>query len=109
MEEKLHNRRSPLIPSSPDVRETFSEPAECSKSNQGNTEIMEMLVSMKKEMDEKEKMWEQQLELAIRAGLSGWAGPIPGQGYSQAGSGRALLKPGCHFSGPARLYIGPTG
>ena len=29
------------------------------------------------------------LELAIRAGLSGWVGPIPGQGYSRAGSGRA--------------------
>ena len=60
MEEKLYIRRRSLIPSSPDVRETFSEPAECSKSNQGNTEIMEMLVSMKKEMDEIEKMWEQQ-------------------------------------------------
>ena len=58
VEDEMHNRRSPLIPSPPDVRETFSEPAECSKSNQGIAEIMDMLVSMKKEMEEKEKRWE---------------------------------------------------
>ena len=29
------------------------------------------------------------VELPIRAGLSGRAGPIPGQGYSRAGLGRA--------------------
>ena len=56
----MHNRRSPILHSPPNVRETFSEPAECFKSNQGNVEIMEMLVSMKKEMEEREKMWEQQ-------------------------------------------------
>ena len=54
VEEEMHNRRSL------DVRETFSEPAKCSRNNQGNTEIMEMLVSMKTEMEEREKMWEQQ-------------------------------------------------
>ena len=51
----MQNRRNPLIPSPLDVRETFSEPAECSKSNQGNAEIMDMLVTMKKEMEEREK------------------------------------------------------
>ena len=60
IEEEMHNRRSPILHSPPNVRETFSEPAECSRSNQGNDEIMEMLVSMKKEMEEREKMWEQQ-------------------------------------------------
>ena len=44
----------------PNVRETFSEPVECSRNYQGNTGIMEMLVTMKKEMEEREKMWEQQ-------------------------------------------------
>ena len=47
----------------PNVRETFSEPVEYSRSNQGNVEIMEMLVSMKKEMKEREKRWEQQQKI----------------------------------------------
>ena len=58
-EEEMQNRRSPILYSPPNVREIFSEPAEYSRSNQGNVEIMEMLVSMKKEMEEREKMWEQ--------------------------------------------------
>ena len=56
-------RRSPLIPSPHDVREIFSGPAKCSKRNQGNAEIMDMLVSMKKEMEEREKRWEQQQKI----------------------------------------------
>ena len=36
-EEEMHNRKSPMIHSPPKVREIFSEPAECSRSNQGNT------------------------------------------------------------------------
>ena len=56
VEEEMQSRRSPLIHSPLKVRQTFFEPAECSRSNQGNIEIMEMLVSMKKEMDEREKM-----------------------------------------------------
>ena len=59
-EDKMQNIRSPLINSPPNVRETFSEPAECSRSNEGNAEIMNMLVSIKKEMEKREKMWEQQ-------------------------------------------------
>ena len=55
--------RSPLIHSPPDAREIFFEPTECSRNNQGNKEIMEMLVSMKKEMEEKEKRWEQQQKI----------------------------------------------
>ena len=63
VEDEMHNKRSPLIPSPSDVRETFFELAECSRSNQGNAEIMEMLVSMKNEMEEREKMWEQQQKI----------------------------------------------
>ena len=62
-EDEMQSRRSPLIHSPPNVRENFSEPVECSRSNQGNTEIMEMLVSMKKEMEEREKIWEQQQKI----------------------------------------------
>ena len=36
-EEEMQSRRSPIIHSPPKVRETFVEPAECSRSNQGNT------------------------------------------------------------------------
>ena len=59
-EDEMQNKRSPMINSPPDVRETFSKPTECSRSNEGNTEIMNMLVSIKKEMEEREKRWEQQ-------------------------------------------------
>ena len=62
-EDEMQSKRSPLIHLSPDVRQTFSELAECSRRNQGNTEIMEMLVSMKKEMEEREKRCEQQQKI----------------------------------------------
>ena len=62
-EEEMQNRRSLILHSPPKVRKTFSEPTESSRSNQGNAEIMEMLVSMKKEMEEKEKRWEQQQKI----------------------------------------------
>ena len=50
----MQSRRSPLNHSPIEVRQTFIEPVECSRSNQGNTEILEMLVSIKKEMVERE-------------------------------------------------------
>ena len=59
-EDEMQNIRSPVINSPPNIRETFYEPAECSRSNEGNAKIMNMLVSLKKEMEEKEKRWEQQ-------------------------------------------------
>ena len=59
-EDEIQNLRSLLINSPLDVRETFSEPVECSRSNEGNAEIMNMLVSIKKEMEEREKRWEKQ-------------------------------------------------
>ena len=61
--EEMHSRRSPIIHSPPNVRETVSELAECSRRNQGNAELMEMLVSMKKEMEEREKRWEKQQKI----------------------------------------------
>ena len=51
MEDEMHSRRTPLSHSLLDVRDTFSEPTDCSRSNQGNAEIMDMLVSMKKEIE----------------------------------------------------------
>ena len=59
-DDEMQNIRSPLINSPLDVRETFFEPVECLRSNEGNAEIMNMLVSIKKEMEEREKMWKQQ-------------------------------------------------
>ena len=53
VEEEMQSRRSPSIHSPLEVRQTFVEPVECSRSNQGNTKIMEMLVSIKKEMEER--------------------------------------------------------
>ena len=55
-EDEMQNIRSPLINSPLDVRETFFEPAECSRSNEGNEEIMNMLVSIKKAMGERENV-----------------------------------------------------
>ena len=60
VEDEFQSRISPVFQSPPHIRENFSKPAECSKGNTGNKEIMEMLVSMKKEMEEREKKWEQQ-------------------------------------------------
>ena len=60
VEDEVQSIISPVFQSPPHVRENFSEPTECSKGNTGNKEIMEMLVSMKKEMEEREKKWEQQ-------------------------------------------------
>ena len=57
-EHEMQSRRSPLSHSPLDVRENFFEPAECSRSNQGNTKFMEMLMSIKKDMEEREKRWE---------------------------------------------------
>ena len=42
------------------MRENFLEPAESSRRNEGTTEIMEMLISMKKEIEDRKKKWERQ-------------------------------------------------
>ena len=55
VEDEFQSILSPVFQSPPRVREKFSKPAECFKGNIGNKEIMEMLVSMKKEMEERER------------------------------------------------------
>ena len=60
VEDEVQSRISPVFQSPPHIRENIYEPEECSKGNTGNKEIMEMMVSMKKEMEEREKKWEQQ-------------------------------------------------
>ena len=60
VEDEVQRKISRVFQSPPHVRENFFEPTECSKGNTGNKEIMEMLVSMKKETEEREKKWEQQ-------------------------------------------------
>ena len=52
----MQNKRSPIIHSPPNVRETFSELAECSRSNQGNAEIMEMHINEEGDGGEREKV-----------------------------------------------------
>ena len=47
---------SPLLHSCPNEIENFPEHAESSKRNEGTAEIMEMLVMMRKEMEEREEV-----------------------------------------------------
>ena len=54
-EEEMHFRMSPLSHSYPDMQENFPEQAESSRRGDGNTEIMEMLRTMKKDMEGREK------------------------------------------------------
>ena len=58
--EKAHFRMSPLSHSYPEVQEQLPLQAEGSRSREDNIEIMEMLRSMKREMEEREKKWERQ-------------------------------------------------
>ena len=57
-EEKTHFRMSPFSHSYPDLIENFPEQEESSKRGEGNTEIMEMLRSIKKDMEEREQRGE---------------------------------------------------
>ena len=59
-EEEIQYRMSPLSHSCPDMRENFPKPAESSRRNEGTAEIMEMLISMKKDMEDRERKWERQ-------------------------------------------------
>ena len=51
---------SPLSHSYPDMTENFPKQEESSKRGEGNTEIMEMLRTMKKVMEERKQKWEKQ-------------------------------------------------
>ena len=53
--EEMEGRMSPLLHSYPNERENFPKHAENSRRNEGTAEIMEMLVLMRKEMEEREK------------------------------------------------------
>ena len=45
------------------MRDNFPKYAESSRRNEGLAEIMDMLRSMKKEMEEREKKWERQQQI----------------------------------------------
>ena len=59
-EEEEPFRVSPTHPSFQEVQEQVPAQAEGSRSREGNTEIMEMLRAMKREMEERELKWERQ-------------------------------------------------
>ena len=59
-EEQVHFIMSPLSHSYPDLTENFLEQAESSRRGERNTEIMEILISIKKDMEEREQKWEKQ-------------------------------------------------
>ena len=54
---------SPTHPSFLEVQEQVPAEAEGSRSREGNTEIMEMLRAMKREMEERELKWERQQQI----------------------------------------------
>ena len=54
-EEEMHFRMSPLSHTYPDMTENFPKQAESSKRREGNTKIMGMLRTMKKDMEEREQ------------------------------------------------------
>ena len=62
-EEEMQCRMSPLSHSCPDIRENFPEPTESTRRNERISEIMEMLILMKKEMEDREKKWERQQQI----------------------------------------------
>ena len=57
-EEEAHFRMNPLSHSYPDLTKIFPEPAEISRRAEGHTKVMEMLRSIKKDMEEREQRWE---------------------------------------------------
>ena len=59
-EEEVHFRMSPLSHSYPDLTENLPKQAKSSKHNVGNNEVMEMIRSIKKDMEEREQRWEKQ-------------------------------------------------
>ena len=58
MTEEEHARVSPIIHPLPEVQEQLPSQVEGSRSREDNIEIMEMLQSMKREMEEREQKWE---------------------------------------------------
>ena len=58
--EEAYFRMSPLSHSHPEVQEHLPEQEEGSRRREENAEIIEMLKSMKKDMEEREQKWERQ-------------------------------------------------
>ena len=58
--EEAHFRMSQLRHSYPEVQDHFPEQAEGSRKREEIAEIIEMLRSMKKDMEERDKKWERQ-------------------------------------------------
>ena len=61
--EKAHFRMSPLSHSYLEVQEHLLEQAEESRRREENADIIEMLKSMKKDMEEREQKWERQQQI----------------------------------------------
>ena len=62
-EEEMPFRMSPMSPPEPEMREDFLELTESSRKDVRNNEIMEMLRSIKKDMEEREHKWEKQQQI----------------------------------------------
>ena len=62
-EEEMPFRMSPLSHSYPDMTKNFPEQEESSRRGEGNTKIMVMLRSIKKDMEENEHKWEKQQQI----------------------------------------------
>ena len=62
-EEEEPFKVSPTHPSFPEMQEQLPALAEGSSSREGNTEIMEILIAMKREMEERELKWERQQQI----------------------------------------------
>ena len=62
-EEEMHFRMSPLSHSYPDMTENFLEQARSSRRGEENIDIMEILRSINKDMEEKEQRWEKQQQI----------------------------------------------
>ena len=56
-------RMSLLSHSGPELREDFLELAKSSRKDAGSIEIMEMLRSIKKDMEEREQKWEKHQQI----------------------------------------------
>ena len=62
-EKEMPFRMSPMSPLGPEMREDFPELVESSRKDEGNNEIMKMLRSIKKDMEEREYKWEKQQQI----------------------------------------------
>ena len=62
-EEDMPFRMSPMSPPGPEMREDFPELAESSRYDAVKNKIMEMLRSIKKDMEEREHKWEKQQQI----------------------------------------------